>query len=154
MNARSSEPAARILAVDPGGERIGLAVSDPTGTIASPLTVLTHRSRVADAQAILEIARNHSAHMIVIGQALDTEGNPTFEGRRARRLAGALRAAGSETVVLWDETGTTQEARRAQIEMGIARKKRREPPDALAAAVILQSFLDARRRERGASSHP
>ncbi len=145
MMARNTVPPSRILAIDPGAERIGLALSDPTGTLATPLTVLAHKSRAEDAAAILEIAGNHEVNLIVIGQALDADGNPSFEGRRAGRLAGALRAAGTAKVVLWDETGSTQAAMQAQIRAGISQKRRRRHLDAIAAAVILQSFLDARK---------
>ena len=58
----------RILAVDPGSKRIGLALSDPTGTIANPLTVISHVSRPVDAAVVAELASSHEAGLIVIGQ--------------------------------------------------------------------------------------
>ena len=77
----------RILAVDPGGKHIGIALSDPTGTIANPLTVLKHIARPVDAAAIADLARQHEAGRIVVGQALDDDGQPTPQSRRAVRLA-------------------------------------------------------------------
>lgn len=133
----------RILAVDPGEKRLGIAISDPTGTIASPLTVIRHSSREADATAISDLAREHQATLIVVGQALDTDGQPSHQGKKAARLAGALRAQTQIPVELWDESGSTQVARSARIALGSPRKKRRGHLDELAATVILQSYLDA-----------
>jgi putative holliday junction resolvase len=136
----------RILAVDPGEKRIGLALSDPTGTIASPLTTLKHIARALDAAAIAQIAMENEAGLIVVGQALDDEGSPTLEGRKAGRLAAAIRQQAEIPVVLWDESGSTQAARGASITMGISAQKRRRMGhghlDELAAVVILQDYLD------------
>lgn len=133
----------RILAVDTGSKRIGLAISDPTGTIANPLKVLNHTSRLVDCEAVAELAHQNQAGLIVVGQSLDDEGQPTFEGRRAGRFAQALRGMSSLPVILWDESLTTQEARAARLEMGVSRRKRRGHLDELAATVLLQSYLDA-----------
>jgi putative holliday junction resolvase len=134
----------RILAVDPGEKRLGVAISDPSGTIANPLTVVKHTARTADAAAIVKLADEYQARLIVIGQNLDTEGEPTPQSRMAGRLADAIRAQTSLPVEMWDESGSTQAARAARIAMGVRRKKRRGHMDDLAAAVILQSYLDAR----------
>lgn len=133
----------RILAVDPGEKRIGLALSDPTGTIANPLVVLKHVSRKLDAAAIAQLARENSAEQIVVGQTLDEEGQPTPQGRRATRLAAAIREQSDLPVILWDESGSTQAARSALIAMGVPQHKRRGHLDDLAATYILQSYLDA-----------
>jgi putative Holliday junction resolvase len=133
----------RVLAVDPGRKRIGLAVSDLTGTIASPLAVIEHVSRPADAAAILEIARQHGAELIVVGQSLDEHGQPTLEGRRAARLAAAIRAKSGLRVEMWDESFSTQNARAARRSMRVPLRKRQGHLDELAAVVILQSYLDA-----------
>lgn len=77
----------RVLAVDPGLKRIGLAVSDPTATIANPLQVIQHISRAVDAAAIAQIAAEQEAVLILVGQPLDEEGLPnTPEARHAARL--------------------------------------------------------------------
>ncbi len=136
--------AMRILAVDPGEKRIGLALSDPTGTVANPMGTIKHFSRAIDAAHIADIARENTAEIIIVGQATDVEGKPTASGRRAARLAGAIRAQTDIPVELWDETGSTQAARQAQIALGVSRRKRKGHLDDLAATVILQSYLDAR----------
>jgi len=135
----------RILAVDHGEKRIGLALSDPTGTIASPLRVIEHLSRVVDAAQVAEIAAQHEAGLILIGQSFDEEGKPNLAGRRAAKFAEALKGQTQIPVVLWDESLSTRDARAAQIELGVSRKKRAGHHDALAAVVILQSYLESRR---------
>ena len=133
----------RILAVDPGSKHIGLALSDPSGTIASPLTVISHISRLVDAASVVELAYTNRVGLFVIGQSLDEDGIPTFEGRRARRFAEALKMQTSLPVVLWDEAFTTRDARSARIQMGVSRRDRSGHLDSLAAVILLQSYIDA-----------
>lgn len=134
----------RVLAVDPGEKRIGLAVSDPTGTIANPLSVLRHVSRLIDAASIVQIAQEWGVVEIVIGQAVELDGTPGVMGRKAQRLAEAIRLQTDIPVVLWDESGSTQTARTARKKMGVKQSQRRGHMDDLAAAVILQSYLNSR----------
>ncbi|HEY5574665.1 MAG TPA: Holliday junction resolvase RuvX [Anaerolineales bacterium] len=136
----------KILAVDPGSKRIGLAISDPTGTIASPLRAIDHVSRPVDAAAIVKVAAENNVGKVVVGQSLDEHGAPTFEGRRAARLAGAIRSLTEIPVELWDESFSTHDARAARIAMGTSRRRRSGHMDELAATVILQSYLDAHRK--------
>jgi putative Holliday junction resolvase len=133
----------RILAVDPGEKRLGIALSDPTGTIANPLTVIKHISRPIDAAAIAQLAQENQAGLIVVGQALDAEGRPNVSGRRAKRLAKAIQTQTDLPVELWDESGSTQAARAARIAIGAPRRKQRGHMDDLAATYILQTYLDA-----------
>jgi putative Holliday junction resolvase len=133
----------RVIAVDPGEKRLGIALSDPTGTIANPLTVIKHISRPVDAATIAHLAQESEAGLIIIGQALDAEGQPSAQGRRAARLADAIKVQTELQVVLWDESGSTLAARQAMISMGVSRRKRRGHLDDLAATYILQTYLDA-----------
>ena len=133
----------RILAVDPGSKNIGIALSDATGTIASPLTIIKHVSRSVNAGAIAELAVKHEVGKILVGQSLDEDSQPTFEGRRAARLAAEIRSQSDFPVELWDESLSTIEARQAQIAIGSPRRKRKGHLDDIAASVILQSYLDA-----------
>ncbi len=133
----------RILAVDHGEKRIGLALSDPTATIASPLKVIEHSSRLMDAAQIANIAEENKVGLIVIGQSFDEEGNPNLAGRRAAKFADALKEQTQTPIVLWDESFSTQDARAARIELGVSRKKRSGHQDVLAAVVILQSYLES-----------
>jgi putative holliday junction resolvase len=136
----------RILAVDPGEKHLGIAISDPTGTIANPLMVIQHTSRALDAGQIAQLASEHEAGQIVVGQALDENGQPTPEGRRAARLAEAIRQQTDALVLLWDESGSTQEAQGARRMMGVTRRKRSGHLDDIAATVILQTYLDSFQR--------
>jgi len=133
----------RVLAIDPGEKRLGIAISDPSGTIANPLSVLKHLSRSLDAASIAQIAEENQVGQIVVGQALDTEDQPTLQSRRAAHLAEAIRQQTNLPVVLWDETGSTQAARAARLAMGVSRRKRRGHLDDLAATYILQTYLDS-----------
>ena len=135
----------RILAVDHGEKQIGLALSDPTATIASPLKVIKHVSRLMDAAQVANLASENEVVLIVIGQSYDEEGRPNLAGRRAAKFAEALKEQTQIPVVLWDESFSTQDARAARIEMGVSRKKRAGHMDELAAVMILKSYLDANR---------
>jgi putative Holliday junction resolvase len=134
----------KILAVDPGSKRHGIAISDSSGTIARPLCVVRHISCQADAAAITRLADEQGAAYILVGQALDEEGEATYEGQRAARLAAAIQSLSGLSVELWDESFSTQDARAAQLAAGASRRRRRGHQDELAAAFILQSYLDAR----------
>jgi putative pre-16S rRNA nuclease len=133
----------RILAVDHGEKRIGLALSDPTATIASPLTVINHVSRLMDAAQVANVATENEVGLIVIGQSFDEEGQPNLSGRRAAKFATALKEQTQIPIVLWDESFSTQDARATRIEMGSSRKQRGGHQDALAATMILRSYLES-----------
>jgi len=133
----------RILAVDHGEKRIGLALSDPTATIASPLQVIKHVSRLLDAAQVANSASENKVDLIVIGQSFDEEGNPNLAGRRAAKFAEALKEQTAIPVELFDESFSTQDARATRIEMGVSRKKRSGHMDELAAVMILRSYIEA-----------
>lgn len=137
----------RILGVDPGEKRIGLAISDPTCMIANPLLVLNHISRTIDAATIANLAEENEVTLIVIGQPLDTDNRPTAQGRSAARLAAAIQSQTHLDIILWDETGSTKAAREAHIALGGSRKDRRRRGhghlDDMAATFILQTYLDS-----------
>lgn len=132
----------RILAIDPGDKNIGVAISDPSETIAGPLTVLKHVSRLIDAASIAELARQNNVGKIIVGQSFNVDGKPNFQGRKAARLAAVIRSQTSLPVELWDEAYSTQAARSARMVIGSPRSKRKGHLDELAATVILQSYLD------------
>ncbi|MCA1899872.1 MAG: Holliday junction resolvase RuvX [Chloroflexi bacterium] len=132
----------RILSIDHGEKRIGVAISDPTGTIASPLKVIEHVSRAADAAQVADLAAQNGAELIIVGQSFDEDGNPNPAGRRAARFAEELKNQTNIPVQLWDESLSTHDARSARIQVAASRKKRAGHQDAFAAAVILQSYLE------------
>lgn len=132
----------RILAIDPGEKNIGIAISDPTGSIANPLTIIKHISRPIDAATIAQLAFENNARLIIVGQALGLEGESTPQSRRSARLAAAIKTQTNLPVELWDESGSTQAAREARRAMGVSRSKRKGHLDDLAATYILQTYLD------------
>jgi len=142
MRRRRIAHTMRILAVDPGEKKLGIAISDPTGTIANPLTIIKHNSRTIDAAAIAQLATENQVDKIIVGQALDEDNQPTPEGRRAARLAEAVRSQTSLPVEMWDESDSTQAVWSARAQMGVSRHKRRGHLDDLAATYILQTYLD------------
>lgn len=133
----------KVLAVDSGSERIGIAISDQTGTIANPLLVLKHTKREKDAEQIVTIAMEHEVTEIIIGQAFYSDGTPNPSGRKSARLAEAIRNITQIPVILWDEYGSTKIARKAMKEIGKGKKKQRSHLDDIAATVILQDYLDS-----------
>lgn len=131
----------KVLAVDPGEKRIGLAISDPTGTLARPLRVFKHLARDEDARQIVAAALEENVDRIVIGQPLDSEGAVGPQARKSQRLAETLETITDLPIELWDESGTTQAARQSRIKLGTSRKKRRGHLDDLAASILLQDYL-------------
>ena len=131
----------KVLAVDPGEKRIGLAISDPTGTLARPLTVIPHQARAKDVEKISQIAQEEAVGLIVVGWALDSEGEVGYRARKAQRLADVIREKTDIPVRMWDESGTTQAAIQSRIDQGLSRKKRTGHFDDLAASILLQDFL-------------
>lgn len=139
----------RILALDVGERRIGVAVSDPTGTLARPLRTLARGSREEDFAAIAALVAEQGAELVVIGKPLGLDGTEGPQARRIARYAEALAAHLSVPLVLWDERYTTTEAEEI-LRLRRTEKRRRRARaagdlDALAAAVILQSYLDGHR---------
>ncbi len=137
----------RAIALDVGEKRIGVAVSDEGGTIASPLTILD-RGRGRDGLGeVAGLARKWEADVLVVGMPTGMSGRegPQAAATRAyaQELAGVLEP--DFPLVFWDERLTTAIADRVLRERGARREERRGQRDAIAAAVILQGYLDSRR---------
>jgi len=132
----------RVMAVDWGSRRIGVAISDPSRTIARPLDVIQHVSRQKDAQAVLKIAESLRVNLIIVGVTFSQGQSLSPIGRRCARFADQVRSMTNIPVELWDEDLSTAKARQSAFEMGLPRKKRAGHLDSSAAAFILQSFLD------------
>jgi putative Holliday junction resolvase len=148
VDAFSRSQSMRVLAVDHGEKRIGLAVSDPSGTIANPLGVLLHTSLDADVHRVIALADEHQASLILVGQSFHENGQPNLAGRRAARFADCVRSNCKIPVEMWDESFSSQDAHAALIQMRASRKRRAGRLDAQAATVILQSYLDAQTNSR------
>jgi putative Holliday junction resolvase len=133
----------RILAVDLGEKRIGLAVSDPTGTLASPLEVLKHVSGLIDAGLIAQKAAEFKAIKIIVGVPVNDGERDNPQTRHAVKFVYILRSQTTIPIVLWDESFSTNQAKEIRQMMNSPRKSRKGHLDDLAAAVILQTYLDA-----------
>ena len=137
----------RIMGVDWGGKRIGLATSDETCTIAKPLLVFQHRSRHEDAMKVLEEAEKQQVNLIIVGVTYDDENNLTPSGRRANRFAEELGVKSGIPVKIWSEEFSTSKAKQNSLMMNLPKSKRKGHLDAMAAANILQDFLDFKKNE-------
>lgn len=141
----------RLLALDVGDRRIGVAVSDATGLIANPLSVIRRASKAEDFERIARLVREQDVEGLVVGHPLNADGSAGPQAQRVERyaaaLADALQAEGLNLpMVLWDERMSTLRAQEVMIAAGRKRKDRRGRIDAVAAAVILQDYLDEQRR--------
>jgi len=134
--------------LDVGERRVGIAISDPTGTVARPLQALLRGSREEDFAAIAALVAEHDVELIVVGQPLSLDGTEGPQARRVARYAEALAARLPVRLVSWDERFTTVEAEEILRQSRKRRERRRARTagevDAVAAAVILQSYLDSR----------
>lgn len=138
----------RVLALDVGERRVGVAVSDPLGLLARPLRVLARRSREQDYRAIAALADEYEASVVIVGHPLELGGEVGAQARRVERYVSGLVERLSVPVVLWDERLSTVEAERILRERGEPSRHYRGWVDAVAAAVILQSYLDAVRERQ------
>jgi putative Holliday junction resolvase len=136
---------ARILAVDYGEKRIGLAVSDELGITASPLMTLARRSDDETVRQIAQLASKLRVTQIVVGLPRRTDAQEGEMERKVKAFAEKLRQAISVPVVLFDERFTTRIAEQVLLEADLSRRKRKQVRDRLAAVILLQSFLEAQR---------
>ena len=134
-----------VLGVDLGAKRIGLAVSDPDARVAFPAGALESRGPARDVAAIAEIVRERGAGCVVIGLPIHMSGRRGPEAQAAQRFAEALAKKSGVPVETLDERWTSREAERSLQEMGRTSKKRaRGEVDAIAATLLLRSFLERR----------
>jgi putative Holliday junction resolvase len=138
----------RVLAVDPGTRRVGIALSDPGATIALPLTSLPANPMESLAERLTELARHHDAAELVVGLPRRMDGALGPEALDAKALAGRLRRLSGLRVTLVDERLTSVAAERALLATGTKRARRRELSDQVAATLILQTYLDSVRKSR------
>ena len=146
----------RILGLDVGERRIGVAISDPEGRLAVPLRILERRDEAADMEAIVDLARSEGVDALVVGYPISLGGEAGPQARLVQAFARRLADASGLPTELRDERLTSVQAERSRgptrAERGRRRARRRRPPaDDLAATIILQSYLD-RRRSRETST--
>lgn len=133
------------MGVDLGTRRIGLAISDPKGAVATPYLTLDRSSDERDAEAIAEMARAEKVREVVLGHPLRLDGSRGDAAFVAEAFADKLKELGAK-VRLFDERLTTKEASRKMRSGGVKAKQQRARIDKAAATVLLQAFLDQRKR--------
>jgi putative Holliday junction resolvase len=137
----------RILCVDYGQKRLGLALSDEMGVTAQPLGKIEEEEGEEQLRAVERIAGEHEVSEIVVGLPLTMKGNVSRSASRVIAFARELNKRLGIPIVTWDERLSTRESEQILIQSGMARSKRKGVVDSVAAAVILQSYLDARNKQ-------
>ncbi|HUY95812.1 MAG TPA: Holliday junction resolvase RuvX [Terracidiphilus sp.] len=144
MDAKRVE---RFMALDVGTKRIGVAVSDELGLTAQPvMTLETRRNRREDLRSIARLARKYEVAGVVVGRPLHLSGEASSRTAKTEQFAAELKELSGLPVHLWDERLTTREAHQLLYESGRKRQEHAGVVDQVAATLILQSFLDERRR--------
>ena len=136
----------RIVGLDIGDVRIGVAVSDSTGTIATPTEVIKRVGWGPDVRKIKAICDRFQTEFVLSGLPLNMDGTEGFQAEKVRQFCAQLEQAGLK-VEFWDERLSTVSAEDALIEGGVSRTDRKQIVDKIAAAVILQQWLDHQNRE-------
>lgn len=134
----------RVMGVDPGTRRVGLALSDEDGVLASPLTVIDVKGEAATVARVAAEAERHEVKTLIVGLPLRLDGSEGEAAARARRFGARLGEHGL-AIVYWDERLSTAAAERAMLSAGMRRGERKKRVDKVAAAILLQSYLDAER---------
>lgn len=134
----------RVLGIDLGERRVGVALGDTATGVATPLTVVQRRGdRAAEHREIAELAREWEVELLIVGLPLSLDGSSGPAAQRAAEEAAPLGAVAGLEVALYDERFTTVTAERSLRTGGVGGRKRRKVVDAVAAAVLLQGWLDA-----------
>lgn len=137
----------RVLGLDIGTVRIGVAVSDAAGCVASPLAVLDARVVAADVRPLARIVADYEIESIVVGIPLTLSGDEGPQAKTTREVAEALSVALDLPVAYVDERLSSAEAKRVMREAGLSEREQRGSVDKVAAAILLQSYLDTRAGE-------
>ena len=137
----------RILGLDVGDRRIGIALSDPLGLTAQPLTVVERQRMTVDVEAVRSLVERHAVERVVVGLPLTLRGTTGPQAEKVTVFADALRRRLAVPVQLIDERLTTVQGERALLAAGATRRRRKQLIDQVAAQLILQQFLDAQRHE-------
>ena len=141
-------PGTRIMGLDVGQRRIGVAISDPVGLTAQGVTVLERRTPAADVEAVCRLAKTHAAETVVIGLPLTLEGQRGPQAQRVAAFADLVHRALGLPIAWVDERFTTAQGERVLLEGGMSRQQRKHVVDQVAAQLILQSYLDAHKPTR------
>jgi putative Holliday junction resolvase len=142
----------RVLAVDFGLKRVGLALSDPNGRLALPYKTLVKKDNSQLMAQLKQIVDTEQVECLVVGLPLSLEGEETLSSRQARNFARRLEKAASVPVYLQDETLTSSEASRRLNESGLCGRRQKPVLDQMAAAIILENFLNSQSDRQGSGA--
>jgi putative Holliday junction resolvase len=145
MHEISPSEVPRLMGLDVGDRRIGVAVSDPLGLTAQPVLTLVRSNRRQDLKSLMRMIRKYGCREVVVGNPLYMSGDQSPQAAKAQGFAQMLREETGLPVHLWDERLTTTEAHRHLHAAGWAGSEHRAVVDQVAAVLILQGFLDTRR---------
>jgi len=132
----------RILAVDFGMKNIGIAICDELMIAARELAIINHTNREKDTAEIVNLALENQASKIIVGVSYDEDGKPNEAGKQALNLIETLEKNLEIEIIGWDESLTTEDAKQVKLEQGVSKKQRKGHHDALAAAILLQGYID------------
>jgi putative Holliday junction resolvase len=147
----------RVLAIDPGKARLGLAISDPDRRIASPLTTWNCRDRDQDGSFLQKTVDEEQVALIIIGLPVHLSGREGVQARDAREFGAWVGKLTGLPCIFWDERFTTREAESHLWDAGLTHKQRKARRDRVAAQILLQAYLDAgcpAERDVGALEEP
>lgn len=133
----------RILALDYGSKRMGVALCDELGITAQGFATITRKSRARDIEKIFQLVEEYDVEKIVIGYPVMLDGTEGIQCEKVSKFARMLSSQLSIPVIKWDESFSTKEAESLLIEADMKRKKRKKVIDKLAATIILQGYLDS-----------
>jgi len=136
-------PRTRILAIDPGKVRIGLAISDVNRRIASPLTTYNRHDLAQDEAFFRKLVANEEAGLILLGLPVHANGDEGEQAQLARQFGTLLQQWTALPIQFWDERFTTMHAEAMLLDAGLSHKRRKDRRDRVAAQILLQSFLEA-----------
>jgi putative Holliday junction resolvase len=132
----------RSLGLDVGDKRIGVAMSDPSGIVASPLTIIERRYDAADIEAIIDIIRQNDIAQVIVGLPLAADGGAGMQAEKVNRFTQKLKESIAIPLIFRDESFSTDSARKLMLQTKSKKVRRNTRDDAIAAAFILQHFLD------------
>ncbi|MFC1924134.1 Holliday junction resolvase RuvX [Chloroflexota bacterium] len=137
----------RVLGLDIGDKRIGVAMSDPTGILANPLTQINRTGTEVAIKAILEVVRQYEVERIIAGLPYSIDGSMGPQAQKVESFLKKLSERLDIPIETWDESYTTVAAECKMVEAGVRKDSRKKQIDAAAAAIILQEYLDTIRTE-------
>jgi len=137
------EERTRILALDIGSKRTGVAISDPSQSISLPLTNVEATKKGEWVSKVKDLVETSDVEKIVVGIPLDHHGEEGADAQKIREFIALLRERVTQPVIEWDERFTTVQAERTLVDADLSRKRRKQVIDKIAATIILQSYLDS-----------